>query len=228
MRQWRRIGRHISHTTTGPVTGLAFALLIVLCYVPVPVRADTPSPALSAWSFAACSADTLCTLAFPAGGDPAVFDHQLTYYLNRRSDSGTAMQQFLEPCASGVLASGVNCSYTCLEVQQMWVWQLRGVQLCGVNYEWVPAYGCYCIEGRNCNEECIATRSVDLWSVFAAIIAFSIFVAAALAWILHNQQRDAAATHRLSEQVRSSIQTDDASRYLTSRVVPRGPMRANV
>ena len=199
------------------MTGLAFALLLVLCYVPVPVRADTPSPALTAWSFAACSADALCTLAFPAGGDIDVFEHQLTYYLNRRTDSGTSMQQFLEPCASGVLASGTNCSYTCLEVQQMWVWQLRGVQLCGVNFEWVPAYGCWCIEGRNCNEQCVAARSLDLWSLFAAVIAFALFMAAAIAWILFKQQRETRETKRCQEHVRTTLQTDDAVRYVYAR-----------
>jgi hypothetical protein len=214
------------------VTGLAFALLLVLCYVPVPVKADAPSPALTAWSFAACSADPLCELAFPAGGDPDVFEAMLTYYLNRRSDSGTAMQQFLEPCASGVLAAGINCTYTCLEVEQMWVWQLRGVALCGINYEWIPAYGCLCMEGRTCTADCIAARSTDMWSLFAAVIAFAVGAAAAIAWILFKQQREIRETRNCQEHVRTTLQTDDAVRFVYARPAANasqfGINRANV
>jgi hypothetical protein len=113
-----------------------------------------------------------------------------------------------------VLAGGANCTYTCFDIEQMWVWQLRGVMLCGVNFEWIPDFGCMCIEGRNCSEECIAARSADLWTMFALIIALAALFIAAFAWILYKQQRVSRGAERDQAHMRTVLQTDDAVRYI--------------
>jgi hypothetical protein len=146
------------------------------------------------WSFSICNADTLCsTLAFPANGDFLVFEQMMLRYLDQRPDDGTDLVAYLETCAPTPPVT--DCS-------NMWLWQMRDAVVCRVNEEWIEGFGCQCIEGRNCQEDCLALASSKSLSLIVVLVVMGVFVAVVFAWIVKNNSRIFASLDEQDLRVR--------------------------
>lgn len=193
---------------------MAIALLATLCALVEPARATgaVPSPALMAWSFSICNADTLCsTLAFPANGDLLVFEQMMLHYMDRRPDDGTDLVAHLEVCA---LTPPVT------ECSEMWLWQMRDAIVCDINEEWIEGHGCQCIEGRNCQEDCLALASNKSLSLIVFLVVLGVFVAVVFAWIVKNNARVFASLDAQDLRVRDLHAAVGARLYVQRTAAP--------
>lgn len=168
-----------------------------------------PTPALMAWSFAVCNADTLCSaVAFPVNGDFLLFEQLMLSWLARRIDGGVDMVNFYEICSlANPFPPASDCS-------NQWLWEMRGAQACDINEEWIEGVGCQCIEGRNCALDCIHLSSSKSLSLIVVLVVIGIFVAVVFTWIVKNYSKLFEVMDRLDQKVRALHAANDVRLYV--------------
>jgi len=107
------------------------------------------------------------------------------------------------------------------ECSQMWLWQMRDAVVCRVNEEWIEGFGCQCIEGRNCQEDCLALASNKSLSLIVILVVLGFFVAIVFAWIVKNNSRIFASLDEQDLRVRDLHAAVGARLYVQRVSAPR-------
>ena len=173
------------------------------------ITSAVPSPALMAWSFSICEADTLCSaISFPVNGDYLLFQQQMLAWLSRRIDGGVDMVSYYEIC------SALNPFPPASSCSDQWLWELRGAQACDINEEWIEGVGCQCIEGRNCALDCIHLSSSKSLSLIVVLIVTGLFVAVVFTWIVKNYAKLFEFMDALDKRVRALHAANDVRLFV--------------
>lgn len=191
-------------------------LLMAVAAMAVPLL---PSDNMTQWTYVACQADAICAEAFPSGADLVVFSDMLDFYVISRADGGIGVVELVESCV-GVVPP-VN-STACDDVEQMWIWMLREAEVCPPNEEWLIDTGvCSCIEGRNCNSDCLSQQSAGIVALCIVIGVFCVLVLVVFLWESAQQKQLAASITKSTQDMRQLALAADAKAFIVAP--PTGP-----
>jgi len=153
---------------------LILRLIFVAAFVLAALSSPANSKALS-WSFDVCKEDPVCSERWQLSraSESTVYEHHkfdemISLFLQRREDGGVGAVDLVANCLDD------ETNEQCDSVRYMWLGMLREAQVCATNEEWVVGHGCYCMDGKHCQDECTDAALSDLWSFTAAVAVFGI------------------------------------------------------
>jgi hypothetical protein len=188
----------------------------------VAVAAAALDDSVVAWSLAACQADPPCALRFdlPMGSPPTTYEQQrfaemMAVFALHSQDGDTGAADLVAMCTNGSATDG------CASVQWMWVGMLRQAQVCAPNEEWIVGHGCECLDGKQCDTDCMQRKIADLWSLNVLVALLGL---GALALFVSDAQKFSRMRHDIDDRAhRAAVEhyTTQAQLYAADTTATR-------